>query len=206
MPPHRPSCISDLTAKAIIPITPSSEVGEIVSKAVADGQKRFQLRRGHQRAGRHRHLHRHGAGRRPRAGCHLRAGPAAESGRAALHLRPRACRWCSTSPAARSTRRSISRTATPTSPRRWAIGWLIFMAPNVQAVYDMNIIAIKVAEAVGLPAIVAYDGFHTSHANRRIEIFADPGGCRAPSWATSRSAPQRARSRAPDHLRSVHER
>jgi pyruvate ferredoxin oxidoreductase alpha subunit len=53
-------------------------------------------------------------------------------------------------------------------------GWLIFMAPNVQATYDMNIIAIKVAEAVGLPAIVAYDGFHTSHANRRIEIFADP--------------------------------
>ena len=52
-------------------------------------------------------------------------------------------------------------------------GWLIFMAPNVQATYDMNIIAIKVAEAVGLPAIVAYDGFHTSHANRRIEIFED---------------------------------
>jgi len=52
-------------------------------------------------------------------------------------------------------------------------GWLIFMAPNVQAVYDMNILAIKVAEAVNLPAIVAYDGFHTSHANRRIEVFAD---------------------------------
>ena len=50
-------------------------------------------------------------------------------------------------------------------------GWLIFMAPDVQSVYDMNIIAIKVAEAVNLPAIVAYDGFHTSHANRRIEIF-----------------------------------
>lgn len=54
-------------------------------------------------------------------------------------------------------------------------GWLTFMAPNVQAVYDMNIIAIKVAEAVGLPAIVAYDGFHTSHANRRIEIFENAG-------------------------------
>ncbi len=53
-------------------------------------------------------------------------------------------------------------------------GWLIFMAPNVQAVYDMNIIAIKVAEAVGLPAIVAYDGFHTSHANRRILVFEEP--------------------------------
>lgn len=52
-------------------------------------------------------------------------------------------------------------------------GWLIFMAPTVQATYDMNIIAIRVAEAVNLPAIVAYDGFHTSHANRRIMVFAD---------------------------------
>jgi len=53
-------------------------------------------------------------------------------------------------------------------------GWLIFMAPTVQAAYDMNIIALKVAEEVLLPAIVAYDGFHTSHANRRIQVFANP--------------------------------
>jgi len=52
-------------------------------------------------------------------------------------------------------------------------GWLIFMAPTVQAAYDMNIIALKVAEEVLLPAVVAYDGFHTSHANRRIQVFAD---------------------------------
>lgn len=52
-------------------------------------------------------------------------------------------------------------------------GWLIFMAPNVQAVYDMNFIALRCAEAVNLPAVVAYDGFHTSHAFRRIEVFAD---------------------------------
>lgn len=52
-------------------------------------------------------------------------------------------------------------------------GWLTFLAPTVQAAYDMNIIAIKVAEAVNLPAIVAYDGFHTSHANRRIQVFSD---------------------------------
>ncbi|HKQ47221.1 MAG TPA: thiamine pyrophosphate-dependent enzyme [Phycisphaerae bacterium] len=52
-------------------------------------------------------------------------------------------------------------------------GWLTFLAPTVQAAYDMNIIAIRVAEAVNLPAIVAYDGFHTSHANRRIHVFAD---------------------------------
>ncbi len=52
-------------------------------------------------------------------------------------------------------------------------GWLIFLAPTVQAVYDMNFIALRCAEAVNLPAIVAYDGFHTSHAFRRIEVFAD---------------------------------
>jgi pyruvate ferredoxin oxidoreductase alpha subunit len=51
-------------------------------------------------------------------------------------------------------------------------GWLIFMAPTVQSAYDMNLIAIKVAEKVNLPAIVAYDGFHTSHANRRVMVFA----------------------------------
>ena len=51
------------------------------------------------------------------------------------------------------------------------VGWLVFMAPTVQAVYDMNIIALKAAEAVSLPAFVAYDGFHTSHGVRRINVF-----------------------------------
>lgn len=58
-------------------------------------------------------------------------------------------------------------------------GWLIFLAPTVQATYDLNIIALKAAEAVNLPAIVAYDGFHTSHANRRINVFADRQDVRA---------------------------
>ncbi len=53
------------------------------------------------------------------------------------------------------------------------VGWLIFMAPTVQASYDMNIIALKAAEAVLLPAFVAYDGFHTSHGTRRINVFAN---------------------------------
>ena len=52
-------------------------------------------------------------------------------------------------------------------------GWITFCAPTVQAVYDLNIIALKAAEAVGLPALIAYDGFHTSHANRRIQVFQD---------------------------------
>lgn len=58
-------------------------------------------------------------------------------------------------------------------------GWLIFLAPNVQAVYDMNFIALRCAEAVNLPAIVAYDGFHTSHAFRRIGVFAESEVARA---------------------------
>ena len=51
------------------------------------------------------------------------------------------------------------------------VGWLIFLAPTVQATYDMNIIALRAAEAVLLPAFVAYDGFHTSHGTRRIDVF-----------------------------------
>lgn len=51
------------------------------------------------------------------------------------------------------------------------VGWLIFLAPTVQASYDMNMIALKAAEAVLLPAFVAYDGFHTSHGVRRIQVF-----------------------------------
>src|SRR5512134_637111 len=54
-------------------------------------------------------------------------------------------------------------------------GWIILMASDVQAVYDMNIMAPKIGEdmAVRLPVFVAYDGFFTSHQKRRIEIFAD---------------------------------
>jgi pyruvate ferredoxin oxidoreductase alpha subunit len=58
-------------------------------------------------------------------------------------------------------------------------GWLTFCAPTVQAVYDLNIIALKIAEAVSLPALIAYDGFHTSHANRRIKVFKDREAVRA---------------------------
>lgn len=50
------------------------------------------------------------------------------------------------------------------------MGWIILMAKNVQETYDMNIIALKLAEKVNLPVCVAYDGFHTSHGNRRIHI------------------------------------
>jgi pyruvate ferredoxin oxidoreductase alpha subunit len=54
-------------------------------------------------------------------------------------------------------------------------GWLIFMARDPQAVYDMNLIALRVAERadVRLPAIVAFDGFFTSHQKRRVWTFED---------------------------------
>ncbi|KIV54389.1 pyruvate synthase [Aneurinibacillus migulanus] len=57
------------------------------------------------------------------------------------------------------------------------IGWPILLARDPQAVYDMNIIALRVAEHadVRLPVMVAYDGFFTSHQKRRVRYFADRG-------------------------------
>jgi pyruvate ferredoxin oxidoreductase alpha subunit len=54
-------------------------------------------------------------------------------------------------------------------------GWLVLMARDPQAVYDMNLIALRLAERaeVRLPAIVAFDGFFTSHQKRRVSTFAD---------------------------------
>ena len=54
-------------------------------------------------------------------------------------------------------------------------GWVILTASTPQAVYDLNIIALKVAEheKVRLPVLVAYDGFFTSHQKRRVSHFTD---------------------------------
>ncbi len=52
-------------------------------------------------------------------------------------------------------------------------GWIILFAKDPQRVYDMNLCALKVAEKVKLPVIVAFDGFFTSHQKRRTEVFAD---------------------------------
>ncbi len=54
-------------------------------------------------------------------------------------------------------------------------GWIILLARDPQAVYDMNIIALRLGERpeVRLPAIVAYDGFFTSHQKRRVRYFED---------------------------------
>lgn len=53
-------------------------------------------------------------------------------------------------------------------------GWPILMCRDPQAVYDMNIMAIKLAEdpEVRLPVLVASDGYFTSHQKRRVSTFA----------------------------------
>ena len=50
-------------------------------------------------------------------------------------------------------------------------GWPILFASTVQQVYDFNIIGLKLAEAVRLPVVVAYDGFFTSHQKGRCYRF-----------------------------------
>ena len=50
-------------------------------------------------------------------------------------------------------------------------GWIILFAKDPQGVYDMNIAALKIAETVKLPVIVAFDGFFTSHQKRRVFVF-----------------------------------
>lgn len=53
-------------------------------------------------------------------------------------------------------------------------GWPILMCRDPQAVYDMNILALKLAEdpEVRLPVIVAQDGYFTSHQKRRVMTMA----------------------------------
>ncbi len=50
-------------------------------------------------------------------------------------------------------------------------GWPILFAHSPQQVYDFNLVALKLAETVRLPVVVAYDGFFTSHQKRRCMRF-----------------------------------
>ena len=47
------------------------------------------------------------------------------------------------------------------------------MARDPQVVYDMNIMAIKLAEdpEVRLPVIVSFDGYFTSHQKSRVQVL-----------------------------------
>ena len=55
-------------------------------------------------------------------------------------------------------------------------GWIVLCARDAQAVYDLNLAAVRIGEHpdVRLPVIVCYDGFVTSHQKRRLEVFDDP--------------------------------
>ncbi|MBE6813669.1 MAG: pyruvate synthase [Ruminococcaceae bacterium] len=57
-------------------------------------------------------------------------------------------------------------------------GWVILFADSPQEVYDCNICAIKIAEQLRLPVIVAFDGFFTSHQKRNSYVFADDNAVR----------------------------
>jgi pyruvate ferredoxin oxidoreductase alpha subunit len=59
-------------------------------------------------------------------------------------------------------------------------GWIILLARDPQAVYDMNLMALRIGEhaSVRLPVVVAFDGFFTSHQKRRVQVFADDSAVR----------------------------
>lgn len=54
-------------------------------------------------------------------------------------------------------------------------GWIILLASTPQAVYDMNILAVKLGEhpEVRLPVMVVSDGFFTSHQRQSAYVFKD---------------------------------
>ncbi len=52
-------------------------------------------------------------------------------------------------------------------------GWLQIFTENTQEAYDTTIIAVKVAEAASLPAMVTTDGFIISHGMERVELVDD---------------------------------
>ena len=59
-------------------------------------------------------------------------------------------------------------------------GWIILLARDPQAVYDLNFAAVRIGEhpEVRLPVLIAYDGFFTSHQKRRIQVFDAPEAVR----------------------------
>ena len=49
-------------------------------------------------------------------------------------------------------------------------GWLQFYGETAQDIFDLLLIATRVAERVSLPAIVAGDGFYLSHQKEEVEV------------------------------------
>lgn len=52
-------------------------------------------------------------------------------------------------------------------------GWIQIYSENAQEVYDNNLLALKIAEQVMLPAFVMQDGYITSHSLERVEVLND---------------------------------
>ncbi len=54
-------------------------------------------------------------------------------------------------------------------------GWIILLASHPQAVYDLNILAVRLGEHpdVRVPVMVVSDGFFTSHQRQALEVFED---------------------------------
>ena len=44
-------------------------------------------------------------------------------------------------------------------------GWIILFADEPQTVYDMNLLALKLAEAVSLPVSIVFVGFYNCNQN-----------------------------------------
>jgi pyruvate ferredoxin oxidoreductase alpha subunit len=66
-------------------------------------------------------------------------------------------------------------------------GWVTLFAHSPQAVYDLNLCAIKIAEKLLLPVIVAFDGFFTSHQKQNCRVFAEDSDVK--EWIGSYHAP-----------------
>ncbi|HLM84384.1 MAG TPA: pyruvate ferredoxin oxidoreductase, partial [Candidatus Bathyarchaeia archaeon] len=52
-------------------------------------------------------------------------------------------------------------------------GWIQLFSENAQEVYDNTLIALKLAEKTGLPAMAIMDGFQTSHSVENLKILED---------------------------------
>ena len=53
------------------------------------------------------------------------------------------------------------------------LGWVQIFEEQAQDAYDNTIIALKLAEKVGVPVMPIMDGFHTSHTTERVEMLED---------------------------------
>lgn len=88
-------------------------------------------------------------------------------------------------------------------------GWIILFADEPQMVYDMNLLGLKLAEAVNLPVAVAFDGFFTSHQKRKCLVFEEDAtvkryiGPKLSSDNTNTSAFAKENSTGENHFYSV---